>query len=162
MWKYSSLKHVGGLFIIHYVLKTSSKKGIVLSLILIRSVCFFPIIITNGLGAIYVGCFTREFDQIITDGMVFAAYLLEKQFWCCPSRGGSFSPHFKALRRGFCMNARPHCGEFAAFPKQNDRCSTNAWGGGGGGHAWNWLSHYFTTMMLCSLWGRATTTTTIE
>ena len=30
------------------------------------------------------------------------------------------------------MNVRPHCGQFAAFPKQNDRCSTNAWEGGEG------------------------------
>ena len=31
------------------------------------------------------------------------------------------------------MNARPHRGAFAAFPKQNDKCPTNAWRGGGGG-----------------------------
>ena len=124
------------MFIIHYILKTSSKKGIVLSQILIRSVCFFPIIITNGLGAIYVGCFTLEFDQIITDGMVFAAYLLENAILVL-SRGVAFSPHFEAPPRGFCMNVRPHCGQFAAFPKQNDRCSTNAWEGGRGVHAWN-------------------------
>ena len=67
--------------------------------------------------------------------MVFAAYLLENAILVL-SRGGAFSTHFEALPRGFCMNARPHCGEFAAFPKQNDRFLTNAWGGGGG-HAWN-------------------------
>ena len=27
---------------------------------------------------------------------------------------------------------KPHCGAFAAFPKQDDKYSTNAWGGGGG------------------------------
>ena len=26
----------------------------------------------------------------------------------------------------------PHCGAFAAFPKQDDKYSTNAWGVGGG------------------------------
>ena len=28
---------------------------------------------------------------------------------------------------------KPHCGAFAAFPKQDDKYSTNAWGGGGMG-----------------------------
>ena len=59
--------------------------------------------------------------------MVFAAYLLENAILVL-SRGGAFSPYFEAPPRGFCMNARPHCGEFEAFPKQNDNCSTNAWG----------------------------------
>ena len=44
--------------------------------------------------------------------MVFAAYLLENAILVL-SQGGAF----------------------AAIPKQNDKCTTNAWGGGGGdGH----------------------------
>jgi len=31
------------------------------------------------------------------------------------------------------MNACPHCGAFAAFPKQNDKCP-----GGEGGEGWGW------------------------
>ena len=55
---------------------------------------------------------------------------LEIQFWCCPGMGHLYSIF------------NPHCGAFAAFPKQDDKYSTNAWGegvGGGGrnGHAWN-------------------------
>ena len=47
--------------------------------------------------------------------------LLEIQFWCC--RGvGHLYPIFK-----------PHCGAFTAFPKQNDKCQTNARGGRGMG-----------------------------
>ena len=45
---------------------------------------------------------------------------LEIQFWCCPGMGHLY-PIFN-----------PHCGAFAAFPKQDDKYSTNAWGGGGG------------------------------
>ena len=30
------------------------------------------------------------------------------------------------------MNVQSHHGAFAAFPKQNDKCLTNAGGGGGG------------------------------
>ena len=37
-------------------------------------------------------------------------------------RGGAFAPYFKAPSWVFCMNARPHRGTFAAFPKQNDKC----------------------------------------
>ena len=44
---------------------------------------------------------------------------LEIQFWCCPGMG-HLNPIFN-----------PHCGAFAAFPKQDDKYSTNAWGGGG-------------------------------
>ena len=53
------------------------------------------------------------------------------QFWCCPKMGHLY-PIFN-----------PHCGAFAAFPKQDDQYSTNARGGGGGrnGHALNLLSH---------------------
>ena len=49
---------------------------------------------------------------------------LEIQFWCCSGVGHLYSIF------------KPHCGEFAAFPKQDDKYSTNArggWGGGGGG-----------------------------
>ena len=36
------------------------------------------------------------------------------------------------------MNVQPHHGAFAAFPKQNDKCPTNARDvGGGNGHAGN-------------------------
>ena len=34
---------------------------------------------------------------------------------------------------GFSMNIWPNHGAFAAFPKQNDKCATNAPPGGGGG-----------------------------
>ena len=52
---------------------------------------------------------------------------LEIQFWCFPRVGHLYSIF------------NPHCGAFAAFPKQDDKYSTNALGGGGGrnGHAWN-------------------------
>ena len=43
---------------------------------------------------------------------------LEIQFWCCPGMGHLYSIF------------NPHCGAFAAFPKQDDKYSTNAWGGG--------------------------------
>ena len=43
---------------------------------------------------------------------------LEIQFWCCPKMGHLY-PIFN-----------PHCGAFAAFPKQDDKYSTNARGGG--------------------------------
>ena len=46
-------------------------------------------------------------------------------------RGGAFAPYFKAPPWGFRMNARPHRGAFAAFPKKK---MTNA---GEDGHAWN-------------------------
>ena len=49
---------------------------------------------------------------------------LEIQFWCCPGVGHLYSIF------------KPHCGEFAAFPKQDDKYSTNARGGGGGGGDW--------------------------
>ena len=49
---------------------------------------------------------------------------LEIQFWCCRGMGHLY-PIFN-----------PHCGAFAAFPKQGDKYSTNAWGGGDG-YAWN-------------------------
>ena len=42
--------------------------------------------------------------------MVFAAYLLDNTFWCCPGVG-HLHPIFK-----------PHRGAFSAFPKQNDKC----------------------------------------
>ena len=48
---------------------------------------------------------------------------LEIQFWCFPGVGHLY-PIFK-----------PHCGAFAAFPKQDDKYSTNASGWGGGGWA---------------------------
>ena len=48
---------------------------------------------------------------------------LEIQFWYFPGVGHLY-PIFK-----------PHCRAFAAFPKQDDKYSTNAWGGGGGGWA---------------------------
>ena len=53
--------------------------------------------------------------------MVFAAYLLEIQFWCCPGVG-----HLNPI-------SKPHRGAFAAFPKQSDKYPTNAWGRGGNG-----------------------------
>ena len=55
--------------------------------------------------------------------MVFDAYLLERQFWCCP--GVRFSwPIFK-----------PHRGVSAAFPKQNDNLRS--------GPIWQGLMHFF-------------------
>ena len=60
--------------------------------------------------------------------MVFAAYLLENTILVL-SRGGTFAPYFQAPPWGFCMKALPHRGAFAAFPKQNDKCPTNAQGG---------------------------------
>ena len=36
------------------------------------------------------------------------------------------------------MNVQPHHGAFAAFPKQNDKCLTNARSGGGGGGGGGW------------------------
>ena len=68
--------------------------------------------------------------------MVFAAYLLENAILVL-SQGGAFAPYFKVPPWGFCMNARPHSGAFAAIPKQNDKCTTNASGGGGGGRGGN-------------------------
>ena len=56
--------------------------------------------------------------------MVFVASLL--QFWGC-SEVGHLHPIF-----------RPHHGAFAAFPKQNDKCQTNARRGGGKGHGQTW------------------------
>ena len=53
--------------------------------------------------------------------MVFAAYLLEIQFWCCPGVG-----HLNPI-------SKPHRGAFAAFAKQSDKYPTNAWGRGGNG-----------------------------
>ena len=51
---------------------------------------------------------------------------LEIQFWCCPGMW-----HLHSI-------FNPHCGAFAAFPKQDDKYSTNALKGGGrNGHAWN-------------------------
>ena len=44
---------------------------------------------------------------------------LEIQFWYFPGVGHLY-PIFK-----------PHCRAFAAFPKQDDKYSTNAWGAGG-------------------------------
>ena len=35
------------------------------------------------------------------------------------------------------MDACPHCGAFAAFPKQNDKCLGGEGGGGGDGQSWN-------------------------
>ena len=40
------------------------------------------------------------------------------------------------------MNAQPQRGAFAAFPKQNDKCP------GGEEHAWNWLSHYLSFVVI--------------
>ena len=48
-----------------------------------------------------------------------AAYLLENVILVL-SRGGAFAPHFLSPPCGICMNPRPHCGAFAALPKQND------------------------------------------
>ena len=65
-----------------------------------------------------------RFDQIQISHKYGIASLemenkLEIQFWCCPGMGHLY-PIFN-----------PHCGAFAAFPKQDDKYSTNAWGGGG-------------------------------
>ena len=68
--------------------------------------CWWLVIITGG-WAICIGCF-MYFDQIITDryhmNMVFAANLLENQFWCCP-RVGHLDPIFE-----------PHRGVFVWMP----------------------------------------------
>ena len=53
--------------------------------------------------------------------MVFAAYLLEIQFWCCP-RAGHLYPISK-----------PHRGAFAVFPKQSDKKNTQQMPRGEGG-----------------------------
>ena len=56
--------------------------------------------------------------------MVFAAYLLENTILVL-SRGGAFPLSKKIVHLapplGSCMNVQPHCGAFAAFPKQNDK-----------------------------------------
>ena len=46
---------------------------------------------------------------------------------------GHLHPTFKPHRGFFGMNAWPHHGAFAAFPKQNDKCPHMPKGGGGGG-----------------------------
>ena len=53
--------------------------------------------------------------------LVFAVYLLKNEILVL-SRGEAFAPYFKAPSWGFCINARPQRGAFAAFPKQNDKC----------------------------------------
>ena len=48
-----------------------------------------------------------------------------------------------SLPCGICMNARPQCGAFAAFPKQNDKCPTNARGRGMGTLGINCINKLF-------------------
>ena len=42
------------------------------------------------------------------------------KFWCCPGMG-HLHPILRPHRGFFCMNARPHCGAFAAFPKKKKK-----------------------------------------
>ena len=71
-----------------------------------------------------------------------AAYLLENVILVL-SRGGAFAPHFLSPPCGIYMNARPHCEAFAAFPKQNDKCPTNARGRGMGTLGINCINKLF-------------------
>ena len=68
--------------------------------------------------------------------MAFAAFLLENTILML-SWGGAVASYFYALPWGFYMDACPHCGALAAFPKQNDKCLVGEGGGGGDGQSWN-------------------------
>ena len=98
---------------------SKNKKGIIKILVYISVIDINQIDVLLRLGAICVGGSHVLIGllEISHKKWYFQLIYWKMQFWCC-LRVGNLHDIFE-----------PHRGAFAAFPKQNDKCRTNAPGG---------------------------------